>query len=261
MKMLHILAILFTLGFAAHAQTPDFSQYSKEFFIHNGDTLRYRMLKPLHYDAHKEYPLIVVLHGSGERGNNNEAQLIHGGDMFLKDSVRKENNAIVIFPQCPTDSSWSPLHPKRDSAGKFIGLMFDGQATTPGLLVKALVDDFKANHKVDSKRIYIGGLSMGGFGTFWLLATYPDMWAAAFPICGGGQVDKAEKFKKVPVWIFHGGSDPVVPVQFSRDYYKALKDLGAEVKYNEYPGVGHNSWDNAFAEPTLIPWLLSHKKK
>jgi len=98
-------------------------------------------------------------------------------------------------------------------------------------------------------------------GTFDLLARYPQKWAAGFPICGAGAVENAKKFKSIPVWIFHGGADPVVPVQGSRDYYEALKKLKAEVKYSEYPGVGHNSWDNAFAEPDLVPWLLSHKRK
>ena len=103
---------------------------------------------------------------------------------------------------------------------------------------------------------------MGGFGTFDMLALYPDYFAAAFPICGGGNTDNAPLFaKKLPLWIFHGDSDRVVSVEYSRAYYKRLKELKAKVKYTEYPGVGHNSWDNAFAEKDLLPWLFSRRKK
>lgn len=261
MKRTWYLLILLFMGFYAQAQEPDFSAYSKEIFVKNGDTLRYRMLTPEGYNPHKRYPLIVFLHGSGERGNDNEAQLKHGGFLFLKDSIRQGFPAIVIFPQCPGDSSWAPIKLQRDTSGKITGMLFNGPQPVPGQLVKALVDQLLAEHKVDSKRIYLGGLSLGGMGTWDLLARYPKVWAAAFPICGAGNVKTVSQFSHVPIWIFHGGADPVVPVQFSRDYYAALQAAHAEVKYSEYPGVGHNSWDNAFAEPTLVPWLFEHKKK
>jgi predicted peptidase len=222
------------------------------------------MLMPADYDVHKSYPLVVFLHGAGERGSDNAAQLLHGGSLFLKDSIRREYPAFVIFPQCPKDSTWAPMKLQRDSTGKVTGLLFTGmgdQGTIPGQLVKSLVDSLLTTGKIDSKRIYLGGLSLGGMGTYDLLARYPHVWAAGFPICGMGNVSNAVKFAKVPLWIFHGGADMVVPVAGSRDYYNALKKLGAKVKYSEYPGVGHNSWDNAFAEKDLLPWLFSNKKK
>jgi len=241
----------------AKAQTPDYSAYSYEEYIHNGDTLRYRLLTPLHYDIHKKYPLIVFLHGSGERGRDNAAQLVHGGALFLQDSIREKYPAFVLFPQLPNDSTWGPL--TRTETGRMFPA--DAPPTVPGRLVGELVDSLNKTGKIETKKVYIGGLSLGGMGTFDLLARYPQKWAAGFPICGAGAVENAKKFKSIPVWIFHGGADPVVPVQGSRDYYEALKKLKAEVKYSEYPGVGHNSWDNAFAEPDLVPWLLSHKRK
>jgi predicted peptidase len=261
MKTCYTLLLL--LLFAGLTQAQDYSAYSIEEFRHNGDTLRYRMLTPLHYDIHKKYPLIVFLHGSGERGRDNAAQLLHGGALFLVDSIRKNYPAFVIFPQMPNDSAWGPVNGIKDSTGKYVGRVFpaDAPPTVPGRLVKELVDSLNHTGKVDTKKVYIGGLSMGGMGTFDLLARYPQLWAAGFPICGDGNVDNAVKFKQVPVWIFHGDADQAVPVQGSRDYYKMLKGLNAEVKYTEYPGVGHNSWDNAFAEPQLIPWLLSHRRK
>ena len=258
------LILMQLMGLHANAQeTNPYSAYMYETYIHHGDTLRYRMLAPAGYDSQKSYPLVIVLHGAGERGSDNAAQLIHGGSLFLKDSVRNEFPSFVIFPQCPTNSGWGPIHFNRDSTGKMTGFSFpEGEEiTVPARLVMSLLDSLLKTGKVNSKRVYLGGLSMGGMGTFDLLARYPDTWAAAFPICGAGNVSSAPRFKKVPIWIFHGGADPVVPVVYSQDYYKALKGLGADVKYTEYPGVGHNSWDNAFAEPGLMKWLFSNRKK
>jgi predicted peptidase len=259
-KLCYLIIFLCMLQFA---QAQDYDAYSHETYIHNGDTLRYRMLAPLNYDIHKSYPLVIFLHGSGERGSDNAAQLKHGGSLFLKDSLRREYPAFVIFPQCPSDSSWAPLHLKRDSSGKVTGLAFleNDRQPTPGQLVKSLVDSLLSTHKINSKKVYIGGLSLGGMGTFDMLARYPKVWAAGFPICGAGNAENAKKFAKVPVWIFHGGADPVVPVTFSQDYYKALKAVHADVQYTEYPGVGHNSWNNVFAEPGLLKWLFSNTKK
>lgn len=252
-------------AFYTRAQsTPDYSAYSYEMYKSHGDTLLYRMLMPASYDVHKTYPLVIFLHGAGERGNDNAAQLLHGGSLFLKDSLRQQFPAFVIFPQCPKDSTWAPFRLKRDSSGKVIDVMFTDvtdHGTVPGQLVKSLLDSLLKTGKIDSKRVYLGGLSLGGMGTFDLLARYPESWAAAFPICGMGNVKNASRFAKVPLWIFHGAEDNVVPPSGSREYYRALKGMGAEVKYSEYPGVFHNSWDNAFAEPELLPWLFSHKKK
>lgn len=264
MKPFHAFFLLLLIQLSANAQTtPDYSAFSYETYVHHGDTLRYRMLKPLGYASQKAYPLIVFLHGSGERGTDNAAQLLHGGSLFLKDSLRQQYPAIVIFPQCPPDSMWASMKVERDATGKTIGRSFsdgtDAEAT-PGLLVKLLTDSLVKAGIADKKRLYLGGLSLGAIGTYDILARYPDMWAAAFPICGIGNADNAPKFKKVPLWIFHGADDKVVPPIGSRNYYEALKKLGADVKYTEYPGVGHNSWDNAFAEPGLLPWIFSHKK-
>lgn len=250
-------------SYAQAQDTSPYSAYSHELYIHNGDTLRYRMLMPANYDVQKSYPLVIFLHGAGERGSDNAAQLLHGGDLFLKDSLRQQYPAFVIFPQCPKDSTWAPLRLNRDSSGKVTGFKFieNDRQPVPGQLVKSLLDSLLTTGKINSKKIYIGGLSLGGMGTFDLLARFPNVWAAGFPICGAGEAASAARFAKVPVWIFHGGADAVVPVVFSQDYYKVLKTLNANVKYTEYPGVGHNSWDNAFAEPELLKWMFSNKKK
>ncbi|MBS0026897.1 alpha/beta hydrolase-fold protein [Chitinophaga sp. 22321] len=256
-----LLACLLSTGMVAAAQ--DFSQYTYQTFSRKGDTLRYRLLLPANYKPRKKYPLIVFLHGAGERGSDNNAQLLHGGEMFLRDSIRQNYPAFVLFPQCPVNQTWAPMRFDRDSTGKVIRADFplDGDATPPTALLNPLLDSLLASGKVDTKRVYIGGLSLGGMGTFYMITTRPGLFAAAFPICGAGNVAEAGRFaKKVPVWIFHGGEDKVVPVEASRAYHAQLKSLGAEEKYTEYPGVGHNSWDNVFVEPELMNWLFQHKK-
>jgi predicted peptidase len=259
-KIIYLLTFLLSIHFS-HAQ--DFSDYKKEFFIKGTDTLRYRILYPENYKKEKAYPLIVFLHGSGERGNDNEAQLLHGGDLFLKDSLRKQFPAIVIFPQSPQDSTWNtfPGGDRDTTAAFFLALNTMG-LTTPERLVKQLIDSF-AEHKIaDKKRLYLGGLSLGGFGTYDLVIHYPGYFAAVFPICGQANVKLyTEKAAKVPAWIFHGTLDNVVDPQPDRDLIKALQTIGAKnAKYTEYPKAGHNSWDNAFAEPGLLAWLFSFKK-
>ncbi len=245
------------------AGAQDFSLYEKKEFVRDGHSLLYRVLYPPDYHPHKKYPLLVFLHGSGERGSDNEAQLLHGGSLFLRDSLRKNYPAIVIFPQCPKDSSWAYIEHHYDSAAGRMTIVFPFRAepTIPAGLVKGLMDSLVHSKRVDKRRIYIGGLSMGGFGAFNMLARYPDYFAAAMPICGGGDTAMAKRFSRIPgIWIFHGDKDPAVNVEFSRAYFRELQSLHARVKYSEYPGVGHNSWDNAFAEPDLLHWLYANKR-
>ncbi|PSL47728.1 phospholipase/carboxylesterase [Chitinophaga niastensis] len=257
-----ILSCLLIAGVGASAQ--DLSVYSNEAFSRKGDVLHYRLLLPANYDIQKKYPLIVFLHGAGERGVDNNAQLLHGGDMFLRDSIRQNYPAFVLFPQCPGNETWAPMKMVRDSTGKVIRADFplNGDATPPAALLTKLLDSLLTTGKIDTRRVYIGGLSLGGMGTFYMISMHPKLFAAAFPICGAGNVAEADRFaKKVPIWIFHGGDDKIVPVESSRAYDAKLKALGAEEKYTEYPGVGHNSWDNVFVEPGLMPWLFQHAKK
>ncbi|MBE9463637.1 prolyl oligopeptidase family serine peptidase [Dyadobacter subterraneus] len=260
MKKIGYLLALLLYTYFSHAQ--DFGAYKKELFIQGTDTLRYRILYPEKYNKKKAYPLVVFLHGAGERGSDNEHQLDLGASLFLEDSVRKKFPAIVIFPQCPTDSTWNSFITKSDTTEAYNLTLNIVGLTIPELLVKQLMDSLAENKIADKKRIYIGGLSLGGFGTYDLVIHYPDFFAAAFSICGQANVKLfTENASRVPIWIFHGDVDSVIPVQPNRDLYKALQKIGAKnVKYTEYPGVNHNSWINAFAEPNLLPWLFSFKK-
>jgi predicted peptidase len=269
MKNIHNSFILFPFCFLSFiipcfvkAQVPDPDLFERQLFLQGSDTLPCRILSPLHFSAGKKYPLIVFLHGSGERGNDNEAQLKWGDSLFLDSANREKFPAIVVFPQCPTDSSWSVRVKNKpaDSSGTYQFPM-NIPPTRPLQMVMNFIDTLVNSGIVDPRRIYIGGLSMGGFGTFEILWRRPGLFAAAFPICGGGNPAGAKLYgKHFPIWVFHGTDDDVVPVANSRNMVNALKGAGAKVKYTEYPGIKHNSWINAFAEPTLLPWLFEQKR-
>lgn len=241
----------------------DLSLYQSKLYISaTGDSLPYRILYPENYDRNQRYPLILFLHGAGERGNDNQAQLTHGAKQFLDPVNRQKFPAIIIFPQCPANSYWSSVTINRDQQP--LGLVFNYQnpMTAPLRSAIELTRSIMATESVDSKRVYITGLSMGGMGTFEAVYHMPVLFAAAAPICGGGDAKAyTRKTAKVPFWVFHGDADAVVNVQLSRDMVARLKHLKGKVKYTEYPGVNHNSWDNAFAEPDFLPWLFAQHKK
>ncbi|UII76566.1 dienelactone hydrolase family protein [Flagellimonas sp. HMM57] len=236
------------------------SDYQKMIFEKDGDSLPYRMLLPKDYDASKKYPLIVLLHGSGERGNDNESQLIHGSGLFQKEEVRNAYPAIVVFPQCAANSSWSKVDVKGEMPNREFVFYEDSEPTKDLLLLEDLLEDLKKRYKLDERRFYVGGLSMGGMGTFELVKRNPKMFAAAFPICGGANPKISKKLTKLDWWVFHGDADEVVPEKYSAEMVKAMKDNDINVTYKVYPGVGHNSWDNAFAEPELLSWLFSKSR-
>lgn len=258
--MKNILYLLVVLMFSSQLKAQDLSAYQSKLFIRGNDTLRYRILYPEKYKKNRAYPLVMFLHGAGERGNDNAAQLTHGAALFLKPENRKYFKSIVIFPQCPTNKSWSKF--KRVD-GKFAGSDSESEPPIEQQLVKALMDSMLLNRHILERQVYLGGLSMGAFGSYDMLIRYPDYFAAAFPICGVADIPLlVQKAKEVPMWIFHGEKDPVVSPEPNRELYKALMTAGAtDITYSEYPGVGHDSWTNAFAEPKLLPWVFSHKKK
>ncbi len=238
----------------------DLDQYQRKEYSSKGQTLRYRILYPKDYDRSKKYPLVLFLHGAGERGNDNEKQLTHGAKLFLKDEVRTNFPSIVIFPQCPTDEFWSSVKIDRTATPPFVFNYANDE--TPSLhLVMELVKRVIKEESVDKHRVYITGLSMGGMGTFEAVYRYPKIFATALPICGGGDdVHYDKRIKKTKFWIFHGDQDPVVDVKNSRVMVDRLKSLKATVQYSEYPGVKHNSWDNAFAEPDFLKWMFDQRR-
>jgi len=234
--------------------------FHKKTYTKGNQFMPYRILLPQDYDTNRAYPLLLVLHGAGERGNDNEAQLKHGADLFLKTEVRQDYPAIVVFPQCAQDGYWSNVDRERGEA-KFTFTFSSNGAPTPQMeTLQNLVADLTKRYNVDLSRIYVGGLSMGGMGTFEIVRRNPKLFAGAFAICGGAHPDTASKMINTPFWIFHGDSDKVVAYEHSVLIVAALKAAGAKVKFTTYDGVGHNSWSKAFEDKQLLPWLFSNKK-
>lgn len=255
-----LLAAALFLASALCAQ--DKSLYEKHWLIRGTDTLPYRLLLPKNYNAQKKYPLLLFLHGSGERGRDNEAQLVHGWKLFLQDSIRDRYPAIVVFPQCPASSFWSNVDISYDTVAKkrIWNFPTNGAPSLGMQLLLELMKELPQQYKLDKKRIYVGGLSMGGMGTFELVRRMPKTFAAAWPICGGANPQTARQLKKPKWWIIHGLADDVVPPELSKNMADALVNAGATIRLNLYPGVNHNSWDKAFAEPDLMRWLFSNHK-
>jgi predicted peptidase len=260
-KVVLILS-LFLTSIRTMSQAQDLSLFQKQEFIQGKDTLRYRILFPENYEAAKKYPLVIFLHGAGERGKDNNKQLVNGAALFLKPENRKNFPAIVLFPQCPPKPGyWSSVILDATKKPYVFDFNYSRPLTQPLQSTIKLVQDLIDENKIDTMRIYIMGLSMGGMGALEAVYNYPNLFAAAIPICGGGDVKVfTEKQTKTPFWFFHGDMDAVVEVKYSREMVAHLKALKAVVKYTEYPNVNHNSWDNAFAEPELLKWLFSKSK-
>lgn len=258
-KLAWFISFFLFVGLQVHAQ--GFKEYIKGTYVHKADTLNYRILYPQNFDPAKKYPVVFFLHGAGERGNDNEAQLTHGAKLFLQAQQRNDFPAIVVFPQCVKDSYWANCIASTDSDGKRHFVFQKGGKPTKAMhALVSMVDNFVDKPFTDKKQIYIAGLSMGGMGTYELLRRKPRTFAAAFAICGGDNLANVNKYRKVPLWIFHGGKDDVVNPRHSKEIADQLKIFGKEVKYTLYPQANHNSWDSAFAEPELLPWLFSHKR-
>ncbi len=237
------------------------NQFLYEHHIVKGDTLNYRMLLPKNFQKTKTYPLVLVLHGAGERGDDNEKQLLHGGDLFLKEEYRDSFPAIVIFPQCPDNDYWSKVLVDRSTKPFTFNYKFNEGPTNALTSVIDLMEEMVDKPYVKTNQIYVIGLSMGGMGAFEILYRKPNMFAAAVPICGGGNPDSVTKYAKtVPLWVFHGAKDDVVNPILSTNMVSALLNNGGFPKFTLYDFANHNSWDAAFAEPELLSWIFSKNK-
>ena len=199
--------------------------------------LDYLLYLPSDYGkVEKQWPLILFLHGIGERGHDVNRVKINGLPNFIDQG--KEYPFIVVSPQCPGDSWWTNNNEK----------------------LIALIDDVCEKYDVDESRVYLTGLSMGGYGTWALACTYPERFAAIAPVCGGGLPVTAWSLKDVPVWAFHGAKDPLVPLSQSQDMVDEVNKIGGSAKLTVYPETGHDSWVQAYSEEELYKWFLEHKK-
>jgi predicted peptidase len=197
-------------------------------------SLPYLLYKP--QSSKKKLPLVMFLHGAGERGNDLNLVKIHGIPKLIAQG--QDFPFISVSPQCSKDSWW----PNELEA------------------LKALLDDLIAKHPIDTKRIYLTGLSMGGYGTWYLAGMYPKLFAAIAPVCGGGDFMLGRQLAKTPIWAFHGDKDSVVPLSESQRMINIVKSAGGKPKLTVYKGVDHDSWTKTYANPKFYEWLLSHKR-
>lgn len=225
----------------------------------NGADYRYQVYVPPNWNKRSKWPVILFLHGAGERGDDGLLQTDVGLGHAIRQKAAAWNQFIIVMPQCRKERFWS-------------------QPEMEQVALAALERTIKEFHG-DRSRLYLTGISMGGYGVWSIASHHAAVFAALVPICGGIEPppslpalktdladdydpyrDTAQKIGKTPVWVFHGAADPVVPVEGSQKMVEALKAVGADVRYTEYPGVQHNSWDRAYAEPELPDWLLAHTR-
>lgn len=218
-------------------------------------TIPYRLLTPPDSLSGERYPLVVFLHGSGERGDDNEKQLTHGASIFSNPANVDKYPAYVVFPQCH-ERAWTD---RIDEKEFMSGSPEPAESSTEQLLIE-LVRNLIEKYPIDIDRIYIVGISMGGIATYDLVCRYPELFSAAVPICGAVNPDRLSAAKDVKFLIFHGEVDDEIPSLCSREAYKALAAVGADVDYVEFAGVGHECWTYAFNYPTLLQWLFAQHK-
>lgn len=229
-------AYVLTFGCAAGAAEPA-RQSAAKLDVQVPVKLDYLVYLPEGYDQKSSWPLVLFLHGAGERGADLELVKKHGPPKLVE--AGKSFPFILVSPQCPKDHFWSVMT----------------------LELSALLDDVVAKHKVDRDRVYVTGISMGGFGTWALGAYTPERFAAIAPICGGGETIAARRLAKVPVWVFHGAKDPIVPLKRSEDMVDALKKINDRVKFTVYPDALHDSWTVTYDNPEFYEWLLAQKRE
>jgi predicted peptidase len=235
-----ILLIIVSIFFLQPLQAQLSKKY--DYSQHHYQSLRYGWFKPTHYDNKKLYPLIVYLHGSNDT--------VSRDNHWYQEAIQKEHPAFVLTPKCEEgNQGW--------------GNTWNAGHTIATARTLKLIDSLVSIYPIDKNRLYLYGISMGGFGVFSIIAKEQRKFAAAYAVCGGSDVKAATQLLQTPLWIFHGDADDVVPVSLSRDVYKEMVRLGgSRVKYTEYPGVKHNSWENVALEKSLPLWLFAqHLKK
>jgi predicted peptidase len=255
---LSLLSFLFVFVVSA----VDDPLFERHVYISGVDSMPYRLLLPESYDTNNPYPLLIFLHGAGERGVDNVNQLRHGMSLFTRGDVRCEYPCIVLAPQCDVGDRWSNVIESRDSLGvREFAFQLGGAPTHAMSLAISLLHWTLSHYAIDVSRVYIGGISMGGMGTFELVRRVPGLFAGAFPICGGAHPLTASLLRDVSWWIFHGALDDVVPSHLSQSMFTSLQSAGASVGFTLYPHANHNSWDAAFADPELLKWLFSCRRE
>jgi len=218
-------------------------------------SIPWRLFVPEKASKENPLPLVVFLHGAGKKGNDNIGPMSLAWS-FITPEAQAKNPCFVLAPQVPINRLWVSYNLKAMES-----VDTEVVEITPEMAAALeLVDEMLKTRPIDPRRVYVVGQSMGGYGTWDAMVRRPDLWAAAVPICGGGDPAKAEKIKAIPVWAWHGESDTMVPVTGSRKMIEALKATGAQPLYTEIAKGGHGVWIKAFADPKLYDWLFAQKK-
>ena len=224
-------------------------------FERDGRRLLYRWHAPKTIVSGRTYPLVILFHGAGERGSDNLFQLVHGADELLTYAQKTGEEIFFIAGQVPNGQQWvnTPWAQKSHTMPEVPSASME--------LALGLIEQTMREFPVDKSRVYVTGISMGGYGTWDIVQRRPDLFAAAMPICGGGDVACASKIRNVPIWCFHGDKDGAVPTNRSRDMFAAIKAVGGNVQYREYPGVGHNCWSRTYGDEAVLKWFFSQRRK
>lgn len=258
MKNVLVIVLLLMAGNLLQAQENmiDMSLFESHCHIDGNDTLPYRLYRSEKADTMTEaMPFVIFLHGAGERGNDNCMQLKHCIKYFLDDTVTSHYPFLLMAPQCPNESRWA------DTDWSLHEHKMDSVPTAELRGVMAVLDSLIDAGAVDSTRVYVCGISMGGFGTWDALQRWPEKFAAAIPICGGGDPAHANFMKDIPIYIFHGMRDGVVLPSRSKQMFDALVGAGnTKVILVTYPELGHPCWNEAFSTPGLFQWLFEKKR-
>ena len=251
MKLFAVVFLFFSFNCCFSQDTNVFLE--KKYIDSSKDTLLYRFHEI--DNPQKKFPLVVFFHGAGERGNDNKKQLEVGIHILANTQNRAKYPCYILAAQCPDNLKWVNTDWTADSHN------FSENPSKPMKQVIELIDILLKKYSIDPKRIYVIGLSMGGFAVWDIISRFPNKFAAAVPICGGGDEKKAKSLSKIPIWVFHGEKDKVVKTLRSRNMVTALKKAGGNPKYTEYKDVGHNCWGKTFNDDNLYKWLFLQSKK
>ena len=257
--IVNVLALLFTATpFTSCAASVydafEYRSYTYTDLKSGQTTLPYRLYVPETYSSEKQYPLVIFLHGAGSRGTDNTLQLTGSGLAYMLDFGY--DDCIIIAPQCPEESQWV-LTPWADGA-----YSTDDVEISPQLAAfMEVLANVCNEYSVDFSRIYLTGLSMGGFGTWDLITRYPDVFAAAVPICGSGDPSKAKLLadSQTKIWTFHGTADPVVPYEGTASTVEAVINAGGDIKFTPYEGMKHDTWTITYKSPEVYEWMFAQK--
>ncbi|MFO0191743.1 MAG: prolyl oligopeptidase family serine peptidase [Planctomycetia bacterium] len=217
---------------------------------------RYRLLAPATIEPGRKYPLVVFLHGAGERGTDNVLQLKYLPAWLAAPDMRAKHACFVLVPQCRMDERWVDV-----SWADKTSTPQAAEPTTDLEAAMAMLDHVLTDEPVDPDRVYLTGISMGGFGSWDLASRRPDVFAALLPVCGGGDERTAARIADIPAWVAHGDADKAVPVERSRSMVKALEAAGGRPTYVEMPGVGHDAWTPTYRDPAALDWLFAQRRR